>query len=170
MRINKYFPQFFTDNKNKIVYYFPKTKIAYLVKREDERKVNLFHNRLVLSIAFSAIIYSLSNNNLIYTLIAAIISYLVITLFFIKKLLPQYSLIKNYDIEANFPVYQELTDSKLLVVSLGYIIVSLLLISTLIYFENEKLTEAIVLFFSLLGLGTGVTELYKLLKRKIQVR
>lgn len=160
------FSKLFRDKKNRLIYYVPNTMRAYVIKNEDEQKINLFHNRLVLSIAFSTIVYSLSNNSFILSLIAVIILYGLMTYFFRNRILPDYTIIEKYDISSNLPKQKENNSTKTLIVSVGYIIVSILLLITLIYFENDQLSKAVILFFSLFGLGTGILELVRWLQNR----
>ncbi|NLC41508.1 MAG: hypothetical protein GX775_01445 [Erysipelothrix sp.] len=168
MNFNNLLAQIFKDKRNQTIYYRPTNKTAYLVPQAEERKVNAFHHRMLLSIAVGAAFYSFFANQLIGAIAISVVLYLAFTYWFFKKILPRLTTFPNYNLEANLPAQPDKDPRRILLVGIAYMVLSVLLIVSLFIYDNTNTERALYIVFALFGLGLGFHNLstYLLFKRK----
>ncbi|NLC06115.1 MAG: hypothetical protein GX778_06315 [Erysipelothrix sp.] len=166
MNFNNLFAQLFKDKRGQTIYYHPRSQMAYVVPESEERKVNAFHHRLLLSLAMGAAFFSFFDNQLWGALALFIGMYVATTFWLFRKLLPRFTTYANYKIEQNLPATPERDPRRLLVVGVAYIALGVLLLMTLFFYDNTPLERVLYVVISLMGLGLGFHNLSTYLRFK----
>ena len=85
-------------NKNgQNVYFDRNSKIAYTIQQSDIKKINLFKNRFVFSIAFAVLLYGLVNMNVYVSIAAGVIVLVVAEYYFRMIFFPSLAQTKKLD-------------------------------------------------------------------------
>ena len=72
----------YKNKKGQNVYFDRNSKIVYTIQRSDIKKINLFKNRFVFSIAFAVLLYGLLNMNVYVSIVAGIIALIATEYYF----------------------------------------------------------------------------------------
>ena len=161
----KGFNQYFKDNRNRMVYYVPKTKTAYFVDNRQSRLVGIFHQRFSIAILVG-IIMAMYKVHLAISIGSSILFYLMMEYILKYRMLPNMSHTSHYDIIEN--TRQQLTfdtiNNKLrwLYLQIGLAIV--FIVVTFIAKDQQEEYQTILLIL------LGIYFLFNLIRNVIYLR
>lgn len=129
-------------------YYRPRAEKLYQIPSEKLILFQAFRQRLVISLAVGAVVYSFYPESWILALFAGVLFYLLATTHFHQKLLPGLLLQQNLNWD-EFSVHQKqghtTEPAKLLLAAIAGVIV----IVAAFFVTNEPLNRAIIILFGL---------------------
>lgn len=148
------FSQLFRDKLDKIMYYDKKTNSYYHVKEADSRKMNVYTNRLFISLAAGALIPSMFNLQWWIGLIVFVISFVLIEWYYRKYLLPNMTLNKKYDV-TNRIAEPHRSKGFIVFKTIVYFIVGILFFALLYLDPRDQMTNLIMIIFGFVSIGSG---------------
>lgn len=143
-----------------VFYYLAKKDKLYKIPQADVHKFNAFRNGFIISLAISAIIYSIFPKQLILTIMLGICSYILITSTFYSRILPKYITMNPKDKK----YLQELTKKVTippLWKSIVIILAGMMIIVGSFYLQAEKTQQVILIIFGVLLTVSGSNALIK---------
>lgn len=90
---------YFTSN-NELYYYIAKKRTVYKIPEEARVKFNAFYQRLVISLALAAIIYTFFPKSPLFALVVGGVFYCMSSFIFYRMILPPLKLHDNVDLNA----------------------------------------------------------------------
>ncbi|MGY3725072.1 hypothetical protein SAMN05421767_12136 [Granulicatella balaenopterae] len=141
-------------------YYLAKKDKLYKIPQADVRKFNAFRNGFIISLAISALIYSIFPKQLILTIMLGVCSYILISSTFYSRILPKYITMNPKDKKQ----LQTLTTKERILPmwkSLVIILVGILIIISSFYLQAEKTQQVILIIFGVLLTVSGSNALIK---------
>ncbi len=132
-----------------IFYHREKQQKLYKIPKADIHKFNAFRNAVIISLAISAIIYSIFPNQLFLTLLLGICSYGLITSTFYSRILPKYITTNKKDKKQLEQMLTEVTPPPIWK-SIVIILVGMIVIISSFYIQTERIQQLILIIFGTL--------------------
>lgn len=140
------------DNGN-LLYYFSHNKHLYEIPKSESMKFNAFRQRFILTLAFTAVLYSFFPNQLLFSVGLGGIFYAFSTYVFFKKLLPGF--LKKEKMERHeLKRYGSSMTSAPFWTSILIVLIGIIIVVTAFFISQRQLDQVIlILFGALLTVG-----------------